>query len=394
MKNKNIQKLKTILFGLITLIMFNGCNNSNSSIEQVLKTNDANLISQKRKEIIKSQQEIYNTLSLIDSKLEELNTNSKFPIVETTIIKSNEFQHFVELQGNVKSDQLIIIYPEFSGVLNKIYVKSGEKVVKGQTLATIDDGGLKQQLSQLEIAFSLTKTTYERQERLWSQKIGSEIQFLETKSMFEAQKEAIKQVKKQLEKTVIKASFNGTIDNIIAKEGEVVYPGKSNLMILLNMENMYVECNVPERYINTIYKGKNAKILFPLIDEFLETSIKQAGNFIDPTKRTYKIKLDLPKNNLNIKPNLNAKVSVNDYSNDNALLIKEGFISIDSNNEKYVYKIYSKENKNYASKAIIKTGKNDGNSIEVISGLSLDDEIVVEGMRKLVDNSRVKIINK
>ena len=91
MKNKNIQKLKTILFGLITLIMFNGCNNSNSSIEQVLKTNDANLISQKRKEIIKSQQEIYNTLSLIDSKLEELNTNSKFPIVETTIIKSNAF---------------------------------------------------------------------------------------------------------------------------------------------------------------------------------------------------------------------------------------------------------------------------------------------------------------
>ena len=392
MKNKKIRNIKTALYLLIILILFNGCNNSNASIEQILKTNDPDLINQKRKEIIKSQEEIYRKLNLIDDKLEELNANSKFPIVETTILKSNNFQHFVELQGNVKSDQLIIIYPEFSGILNKIYVKSGEEVAKGQTLATIDDGGLKQQLSQLEISFNLTETTYERQERLWAQNIGSEIQFLETKSMFEAQKEAIKQLKKQLEKTVIKASFNGTIDNIIAKEGEVVYPGKSNLMILLNMDNMYIECNVPERYINTIYKGKNAKVVFPLIDEFLETSIKQAGNFIDPIKRTYKIKLDLPQNDLNIKPNLNAKVRVNDYTNNNAILIKEGFISIDSNNEKYVYKIYRKEKKVYASKTIIKTGKNNGNYIEVLSGLSVDDEIVIEGMRKLVDNTRVKII--
>ena len=141
-----------------------------------------------------------------------------------------------------------------------------------------------------------------------------------------------------------------------------------------------------------VYKGKNAKVLFPLIDEFLETSIKQAGNFIDPTKRTYKIKLDLPQNELNIKPNLNAKVSVNDYSNNNAILIKEGFISIDSNNEKYVYKISREEKIAYASKTIVQTGKNNGNYIEVTSGLSVDDEIVVEGMRKLVDNARVKII--
>ena len=391
MRNKKIHYLKTTLYSLIILAS-TGCNNPNASIEQVLKTNDLDLIAQKRKEIIKSQQEIYIKLNLIDNKLEELNANSKFPIVETAILKSNTFQHFVELQGNVKSDQLIIIYPEFSGVLNKIYVKSGEEVVKGQTLAIIDDGGLKQQLSQLEISFNLTKTTYERQERLWAQNIGSEMQFLETKSMFEAQKEAIKQLKKQLEKTVIKASFNGTIDNIIAKEGEVVYPGRSNLMLLLNMERMYVESNVPERYINTISKGKKAKVVFPLIDEFLETSIRQAGNFIDPIKRTYKIELDLPKNDFNIKPNLNAKVSVNDYTNDNAILIKEGFISIDSNNEKYVYKIYRKEKKNYVSKTIIKTGKNNGNYIEVLSGLSVDDEIVIEGMRKIVDNTRVKII--
>ncbi|MBT6688771.1 MAG: efflux RND transporter periplasmic adaptor subunit [Flavobacteriaceae bacterium] len=385
--------MKKTLFSFIIFISIIGCNDSGISVEKILETNDLNLISQKRKEIIESQQEIYKQLKAINNKIEELNKNSKFPIVETLVLKSEKFNHYVELQGNVKSDKLLIIYPEFSGILNKIYVSSGEKVIKGQLLATIQDGGLKEQLSQLEINYNLTKTTFERQERLWAQNIGSEIQFLQAKSMFEAQKNGVEQLKKQIEKTIIKAPFSGTIDNVIAKEGEVVYPGRSNIMLLLNMDNMYVESNVPEKYLNSIYKGKDAKLEFPLIGKYLNTSIRQAGNFINPNNRTYKIELNIPKNNLNIKPNLNTKVRVNDYSSDNAILIKEGFISIDSNNEKYVYKIERKEKKTYVSKTIIKIGENDGNHIEVLSGLSENDEIVSEGIRKLIDNSRVKIIN-
>lgn len=385
--------MKKTLFSFIIFISIIGCNDSGISVEKILETNDLNLISQKRKEIIESQQEIYKQLKAINNKIEELNKNSKFPIVETLVLKSEKFNHYVELQGNVKSDKLLIIYPEFSGILNKIYVSSGEKVIKGQLLATIQDGGLKEQLSQLEINYNLTKTTFERQERLWVQNIGSEIQFLQAKSMFEAQKNGVEQLKKQIEKTIIKAPFSGTIDNVIAKEGEVVYPGRSNIMLLLNMDSMYVESNVPEKYLNSIYKGKDAKLEFPLIGKYLNTSIRQAGNFINPNNRTYKIELNIPKNNLNIKPNLNTKVRVNDYSSDNAILIKEGFISIDSNNEKYVYKIERKEKKTYVSKTIIKIGENDGNHIEVLSGLSENDEIVSEGIRKLIDNSRVKIIN-
>ena len=393
MRIKNIQSMKKTLLSFIIFISIIGCNDSGISVEKILETNDLNLISQKRKEIIESQQEIYKQLKAINNKIEELNKNSKFPIVETLVLKSEKFNHYVELQGNVKSDKLLIIYPEFSGILNKIYVSSGEKVVKGQLLATIQDGGLKEQLSQLEINYNLTKTTFERQERLWVQNIGSEIQFLQAKSMFEVQKNGVEQLKKQIEKTIIKAPFSGTIDNVIAKEGEVVYPGRSNIMLLLNMDNMYVESNVPEKYLNSIYKGKDAKLEFPLIGKYLNTSIRQAGNFINPNNRTYKIELDIPKNNLNIKPNLNTKVRVNDYSSDNAILIKEGVISIDSNNEMYVYKIERKEKKTYVSKTIIKIGENDGNHIEVLSGLSENDEIVSEGIRKLIDNSRVKIIN-
>ena len=380
------------VFIIISTLIFS-CQSENKSIEEVIKSNDIDLIKLKREEITNKQQIIYKEINLIDERLDELENNSKHPIVSTVRIIGETFKHYVELQGDVKSDKIIYIYPEFSGIINKIYVKSGQNVKEGQVLATIDDGGLKQQLSQLEITYNLTKTTYERQERLWNQKIGSEIQYLESKSMFEAQNKAIEQLNKQLDKTIIKAPFQGVIDNVIAKEGEVVYPARSNLMLLVNMDEMFIESNVPENYINSITAGKDITIEAPMLNITLNSKIRLAANYINPLNRTYRIEADIPDNNYKIKPNLNVKLKVNDYTNKEAVLIKLNYIKIDGNNDEYVYKIIKKEGKTYASKTVIQTGKNNGNYVEVIKGLSIDDEVVSEGARKLTNNGVVKIIN-
>ena len=377
------------LFLVITLI---SCED-NSTLQSVLESNDIEKIKLKRKEIATSQQDFFNKLQIIDNKLDELNTNPQLPIVEVLKINSVEFDHYIQVQGSVKSDELINIFPEFSGIIKNIYVKSGDNVKKGQRLIKIDDGGLKEQLSQLEIGFELTKTTFERQKRLWDQNIGSEIKFLESKTMYESQKQGIKQLKKQIKKTLIEAPFSGTIDNVLAKKGEVVYPGRSNLMMLLNLDNLYIESNVPEKYIASIKSGNKALVHFPLLDKTISTTVRQSGNYINPINRTFKIELKIEKNNLNIKPNLNSKVNINDYSNKEALLINQNFISIDSNNKEYVYKTYNKNNKTYVSKTTIVTGKNDGVNVEVLSGLKPGDKIVSEGIRKLVDNAQVQIIN-
>ena len=377
------------LFLVITLI---SCED-NSTLQSVLESNDVEKIKLKRKEIATSQQDFFNKLQIIDNKLDELNTNPQLPIVEVLKINSVEFDHYIQVQGSVKSDELINIFPEFSGIIKNIYVKSGDIVKKGQRLIKIDDGGLKEQLSQLEIGFELTKTTFERQKRLWDQNIGSEIKFLESRTMYESQKQGIKQLKKQIKKTLIEAPFSGTIDNVLAKKGEVVYPGRSNLMMLLNLDNLYIESNVPEKYIASIKSGNKALVHFPLLDKTISTTVRQSGNYINPINRTFKIELKIEKNNLNIKPNLNSKVNINDYSNKEALLINQNFISIDSNNKEYVYKTYNKNNKTYVSKTTIVTGKNDGVNVEVLSGLKPGDKIVSEGIRKLVDNAQVQIIN-
>ena len=368
------------------------CEN-NSTLQSILESNDVEQIKLKRKEITALKEEISNKLQIIDNKLDELNTNPQLPIVEIMTVSPVRFDHYVQVQGSVKSDELINIFPELSGVIKNIYVKSGDIVKKGEPLLKIDDGGLKEQLSQLEIGFELTKTTYERQKRLWAQNIGSEIKFLETKSMFEAQKQGLNQLKKQINKTLIEAPFSGTIDNVVAKKGEVVYPGRSNLMMLLNLDNLYIESNVPEKYIALINSGNKAVVHFPLLDKTILTNVRQSGNYINPTNRTFKIELDIEKNNLNIKPNLNSKVNINDYSNEEAIMVNQNIISIDSNNKEYVYKVYTRDNMTYVAKTLINTGKNDGVNIEVLSGLMPNDKIVTEGIRKLIDNSRVEIIN-
>jgi len=380
------------IFTLFLVISLISCED-NSTLQSVLESNDVEKIKLKRKEIATSQQDFFNKLQIIDNKLDELNTNPQLPIVEVLKINSVEFDHYIQVQGSVKSDELINIFPEFSGIIKNIYVKSGDIVKKGQRLIKIDDGGLKEQLSQLEIGFELTKTTFERQKRLWDQNIGSEIKFLESKTMYESQKQGIKQLKKQIKKTLIEAPFSGTIDNVLAKKGEVVYPGRSNLMMLLNLDNLYIESNVPEKYIASIKSGNKALVHFPLLDKTISTTVRQSGNYINPINRTFKIELKIEKNNLNIKPNLNSKVNINDYSNKEALLINQNFISIDSNNKEYVYKTYNKNNKTYVSKTTIVTGKNDGVNVEVLSGLKPGDKIVSEGIRKLVDNAQVQIIN-
>jgi RND family efflux transporter MFP subunit len=380
------------IFILFLIVSLTSCEN-NSTLNSILESNDVEQIKLKRKEIAASQQDFFNKLQIIDNKLEELNTNPQLPVVEVLAVNPIIFEHYIQVQGSVKSDELINIFPEFSGIAKAIYVKSGDVVKKGQPLMKIDDGGLKEQLSQLKIGFKLTKTTFERQKRLWDQNIGSEIKFLETKSMYEAQRQGINQLKKQIKKTLIEAPFSGTIDNVVVKKGEVVYPGRSNLMMLLNLDNLYIESNVPEKHIASINSGNKAIVHFPLLDKTISTTVRQSGSYINPINRTFKIEMDIEKNDLNIKPNLNSKVKINDYSNESALMVNQNFISIDSDNKEYVYKIYEKNNKTYVSKTIISTGKNDGIKIEVLSGLNAGDKVVYEGIRKLVDNARVQIIN-
>jgi len=293
----------------------------------------------------------------------------------------------------VSTKQNLVIHPEFAGILTNVYVKEGQKVNKGQLLAKIDDGGLSQQLSQLKIQTELAKTTFERQDRLWKQKIGSEIQYLQAKASYEAQLQATNQLEQQVGKTEVRAPFSGTIDDVITEQGSVVAPGQSELIRIVNLDNMYIETDVPESYVSNITRGKKVTVYFPVLGKEIDTEVRQAGNFINPANRTFKVEVAIPNKDKSIKPNLTARLKINDYSNDKAILIPQSIISENAQGQQYVYTITDRvDNKAKVKRVIIETGKTQGDYIEVLSGITNGVEIIDEGARSVKEGQDVKIL--
>ncbi len=389
--------MKNIYTLFISLVILSSCSgDKNKSVKEIIAEGNITTIREKRSQIEAEEVAISEKLKQLDEAITKLDDSKKLPLVTTIKAHEEVFDHFLELQGNVKTKENIVIYPEMSGILQQIYIKEGQKVNKGQVLATIDDGGLSQQVAQLEIQAELAKTTFERQERLWNQKIGSEIQYLQAKSNYQAQSKAVSQMKIQLGKTTVNAPFSGVIDDIITEQGSVVVPGQSQLMRIVSLNNMYIEVDVPENYINDVTKNKNVIVEFPVLNKVLEAKIRQAGNYINPANRSFKIEVAVPNKDKSIKPNLTAKLKINDYTNKNALLIPQSIISENANGEQYVYVVTDQNTKNEAhvKRVIIETGKTQGDVIEVLTGLENGSEIIKEGARSVREGQTVKIINQ
>lgn len=389
--------MKNIFILLITVLVLTSCGGEKkrNSVEKVLESNNLETIRKKRAELVNDQQELDNKIKQLDEAISKLDTVKHIPLITTFKAKEEKFKHVLEIQGNVTTKNLLVITPEYNGILTNVYVKEGQKVTKGQTLAKIDDGGLSQQLAQLKIQADLAKTTYERQKRLWEQNIGSEIEYLQTKSNYEAQVESINQLQQQIAKTTVKAPFSGTIDDVITEQGSVVAAGQSQLMRLVNLEDMYIETNIPESYITDVTKGKKVEVNFPILGKTIDTEVRQAGDFINPANRTFKVEVSVPNKDQSIKPNLTARLKINDYTNENAILIPQSIISENAEGEQYIYVITDKNanNEGAAKRVIIKTGKTQGDVIEVLGGIENGAEIIQEGARSVKEGQIVKAIN-
>ncbi|WP_298474641.1 efflux RND transporter periplasmic adaptor subunit [uncultured Maribacter sp.] len=378
---------------VVTLLLASCGGDSKKSVEDIIATDNLETIRKKKTELDATVNELSGQLKQLEAKIKELDPQEKIPLITTFAVKEGVFTHFVELQGSVNTKQNLVIYPEHSGILTKVYVKEGQRVSKGQILAKIDDGGLSQQLAQLKIQTDLAKTTFDRQERLWNQKIGSEIQYLQTKSTYEAQLQSVSQMEQQVGKTVVRAPFSGTIDDVITDQGSVVSPGQTSLFRIVNLKDMYIETDVPERYISDVTKGKDVEVVFPILGKTMNAKVRQAGNFINPANRTFKAEIAVNNKDNSIKPNLTAKLKINDYTNNVAILIPQSIISENAEGQQYVYTIADKsENKAKAKRVIIETGRTQGDHIEVLSGLENNEEIIDEGARSVKDGQDVKIL--
>ncbi len=382
----------------ILLLLLAGCGRgSEASLEELLANGSLEEIKQRKNALAEQERDLVISLRKLDSVIQSREQKRNVPLVSTLEIQPRAFHHYLDLQGNVQTKQNILLFPEMAGTLIRVYVKDGDPVRKGQVLARIDDGGMASRLEQLRTQASLAETTYERQKRLWEENIGSEIQYLQAKTNYEGAMNAVAQAEAQLAKSTITAPFSGIVDQVLQDEGSTVNPASGMAVVrLVNLSDMYVDVDVPESYLEGVVPGKRVQIYIPVLGDSIETKVRQTGNFINPANRTFRAEIPVPNQNGNIKPNLTARVHINDYSNPSALLIPPSTISENSEGQQYVYIAagVGPDQIGKAEKRVITTGLSQGNSIEVLSGLQPGEHIIMEGARGVREGQEIEIIDQ
>jgi RND family efflux transporter MFP subunit len=380
----NISQMKSI-FTLSLLLLVLGCNNATKESQSVtdLKIQKTDLVNQLNN--------ISNKLKSVERAILDLDTLKR--LVSVTSFKAEEktFNHYIEVQGVVKADKAIELRGEMGGTLTAVLIKQGQKVTKGQVLATLESSVIDNSVLQLKTQLDLATTTYERQARLWEQKIGSEIQFLQIKSQKEGLENSLNSLKAQARKMKIIAPFSGTIDQVFAKTGELISP-TAPILRLVNLDNVYIESEVTETYLKSISKGSKALLNFTSIDTYLEASITQVGNFINPSNRSFRTRIDIKNINNELKANLLADIKINDFSA-TGIVIPSKIIQKDRNGKTFVYTLEAKE----ANYKVVKTFVRDSNSYNNFSyiseGLNSKSTLVDKGARLVKNGDIVKLVD-
>ena len=373
------------LFFLFTLTLVLSCGTSEKESQSLteLKTKKAALKEQ--------MNQIGSELKAVEMAISELDTLKKLMSVTSIKPEIKDFNHYIEVQGIVKADQTIDLHTEMGGTVTAILVKEGQKVSKGQLLATLDSDVIDNSVLQLDTQLALATTTFERQARLWKQNIGSEIQYLQAKAQKESLENNVKSLRAQARKMKLIAPFSGVIDQIYTKTGELSSPQKPFLK-LVNLNTVYVESEVTETYLKSIKKDTKALLNFNSIGTAMEASISQVGNFINPSNRSFKIRIDLKNSNNELKANLLADIKINDFQA-NGIVIPSRLVQKDRDNNTFVYTIEPKENNHKVVKTYVKEAMNYDNQSYISEGLISNSILIDKGARLVNDNETVTLVN-
>jgi len=375
---------KILIFFIASTILF--------SCEKEVKNSSLEELNTEKTALVSKIDSLKNKLNIVEQEISKLDKSKKLQLVTTLTVKNNVFKHFIEIQGVVKADKNIEIKPELGGTVNNIFVKEGQRVSKGQTLIQLDDASVRNNIAELNTQLTLAKTTFERQKRLWEQKIGSEMQFLQAKTQKESLENNLATLRTQSRKMKVIAPFSGIVDVIFPNIGELTNP-QSPIIRLINLDNVYVEADVTETYLPVIKVGTNAVLNFPSINKEVHSEIAQIGNYINPDNRSFKTRINISNKDKSIKPNLFADVKILDFEV-RGIIIPSTLVQQDQNGNDYVYIIKTINDENKIVKTFVNISNEYNHEVYISEGLSENDTIVNTGARLVKNGDIVKISNK
>lgn len=373
-----MNKNPLFIAGLLFVGWFTSCGNNSSNPEKAKIQTELDSI---RAEIGKLQTREAELMAALGE-----DADAKNKLVEIMEVEPSKFISEITVEGIVDASGSTIATAKAPGTVTSILVKEGQKVQKGQVLATLDRTALESSKRELEQQLSFANTIYEKQFRLWEKGIGTEVQYLTAKNQRDALEKSLNTLNSNIDMYNIKSAINGTVESIDIKIGQVASPGMPHFK-LLNLNNIKVKAEVSEAYSGKINSGDSVKITFPDLNQTVSGVVSFASKFIDPLNRTFKVEVALPKVS-SIKPNMIAKLRIVDYVKLESIVIPAN--SIQSTELGTFVMLYNSEQK-AAQKVNIKVGKTNMNTTEILDGLNTGDQLIINGFQELADGQKVSI---
>lgn len=314
-------------------------------------------------------------------------TAAKVIAVSVSALVAQNFQHYVEGQGNVVAENTVLVSPQTGGVILTLPVVAGQSVSKGQLIATLDNNILKESVEEVRQQLSLAKTIFTKQKALWDQQIGTEIQFLSAKSNMESLEKRIITLKAQLGLSRVTAPISGTIELVRQKAGEMGAPGVPIVQIV-NLGNLKISAKIADSYVGTVKQGDEISIKFPDLNKELKARISLVSKIVNPLTRTFDIEARIPNTGGELKPNLLAVININDTSKKNAIVISENIIQKTEKGD-LVYVAVEENGKKVARARQVTIGLTYNGQAEITSGLKAGESIIIQGFQDLVDGTAI-----
>ncbi len=305
--------------------------------------------------------------------------------VTTLQVEAAPFDHYFTVQGNVETDRMAQVFPLTQGTVRGILVEEGQTVRKGQVLIELDNDVVASNQNELETRLALAQDVLARQERLWSQGIGTEVQLLEARTNVKALEESIAAFAEQVDLGSINAPFAGTVDRIFAKEGELASPARPAAR-LLDLDEMYVRAKVSDHYVGKVADDQRVEILVSGVDT-LPSSIGRVGSYIEPANRTFEIVVPIEGDH-GLLPNQFVSLRINDLHLDSAIALPSGLILQDREGKDFVYTIEGGK----AKRQPVRIGTAYMDRILILDGLAPGSTVIDRGAGQVVEGEAVQVL--
>lgn len=382
--------IHTPIYAFFLLLLFIGCKEQTVTDPKTLdEFNQA--LSEKKKELNILESEI----SVLTDRIAELDPSlqEKSKLVDSSMIQLSDFTRYIDIQGGIEADDPVNAVSDIAGRITKLNFKEGDYVKKGQVIANIDVESIQNQINEINTSLELARDVYTRQERLWKQNIGSEIQYLQAKNNVERLERSLETIRHQLNKSKVYAPISGIVDMVMTNQGEVVSPGLP-IIVILNTSKLKVTTDLPENYLRIIKRGQLVDLNFPGIDVQTKGRISLLGNKIDPANRTLKLEINPLKSHPMFKPNLLAEIKIEEIRHNNVVIIPLEYILQEVDGTEFVYVAESSENGSYrAQKRYVQTGEAAKGNVIITEGLKAGESMIFKGSRNVSDNELIEFAN-